>query len=132
MYTQQKPQFAQCDLGSKLCIHIDRRRYPIGPFHYQAVTHLNLLFLSLCGMEVTIKFIGLGPNAFFKDGWLISDLTLVSTSVFLRLSGAQSGIEALRVMRVFRIIVLGAFTHIKIKIKILLSRKSRDSSVEKV
>jgi hypothetical protein len=82
--------------------------YPMNEIHYQAVTNLNTLFLALCGVEVGIKFIGFGPKSFFNDGWLVSDLCLVSFSVYYRLSGASSGVEALRVMRVFRIVVLAS------------------------
>jgi hypothetical protein len=82
--------------------------YPINHYHEAIVGNLNLLFLSICSFEVIIKMIGYGPAFFFSDGWSISDFVLVSSSLFLLFSGGQSGVEALRVMRVFRIIVLGS------------------------
>ena len=42
------------------------------------------------------------------DGWLVSDLVLVFVSISLRITGGQSGVETLRVLRVFRIIVLAS------------------------
>ena len=82
--------------------------YPTLPAHVLIVTRLNALFLGLCGLEVTIKLIGFGPKAFFKNGWLVSDFVLVAVSLYYRLSGETSGVEALRVMRVFRIVVLAS------------------------
>jgi hypothetical protein len=82
--------------------------YPTLPEHMLVVTYLNVLFLGLCGLEVTIKLIGFGPKAFFKNGWLVSDFILVTISMYYRLSGQTSGVEALRVMRVFRIVVLAS------------------------
>jgi hypothetical protein len=82
--------------------------YPIGNVHVQVVDYLNLTFLTICTAEVVLKLTGFGFKTFFSDGWLISDLILVSVSLFLRISGAQSGVEVLRVMRVFRMIVLAS------------------------
>jgi hypothetical protein len=82
--------------------------YPTIPEHFLVVTYLNALFLGLCGLEVMIKMIGFGPKAFFNNGWLVSDFILVTISLYYRLSGDTSGIEALRVMRVFRIVVLAS------------------------
>merc|ERR1711968_322174 len=82
--------------------------YPTNPGHALVVSYLNALFLGLCGLEVAIKLIGFGPNHFFNNGWLVSDAILVSVSLYYRLSGQTSGVEALRVMRVFRIVVLAS------------------------
>lgn len=82
--------------------------YPTDPTHLLVVAHLNTLFLGLCALEVTIKLVGFGPRAFFRNGWLISDACLVGISLYYRMSGGGSGVEALRVMRVFRIVVLAS------------------------
>eukprot|EP01043_Picozoa_sp_COSAG02_P018299 COSAG02_NODE_852_length_16531_cov_9.899586_2_plen_1882_part_00 len=82
--------------------------YPISTIHVQVVWYLNLAFLTICVAEVIVKLTGLGFKAYFRNGWLVSDFILVSVSLFLRLSGYRSGIEVLRVMRVFRMIVLAS------------------------
>lgn len=93
-------------VGNTITLATDK--YPTLPGHLLVVAHLNTLFLCLCALEVTIKLIGFGPKAFFKNGWLVSDSILVGVSLYYRLSGDTSGVEALRVMRVFRIVVLGS------------------------
>jgi uncharacterized protein YgiM (DUF1202 family) len=83
-------------------------QYPIGEFQNELVTRLNLLFLFICTAEVVVKMTGFGFKHYFSSGWLISDLILVTVSISLRVSGVQSGVEVLRVMRVFRMIVLAS------------------------
>lgn len=83
-------------------------RYPINNIHQTAVEWLNLAFLCVCATEVVIKLIGFGFSHYFSNGWLISDFILVTVSIGLRFGGIKSGVEVLRVMRVFRMIVLAS------------------------
>ena len=83
-------------------------KYPIETIHVEIVTLLNMIFLLVCTAEVVVKLVGFGPKHYFSDGWLVSDFILVSISISLRVSGVQSGVEVLRVMRVFRMIVLAS------------------------
>eukprot|EP01052_Picozoa_sp_SAG31_P006184 SAG31_NODE_282_length_18516_cov_9.338600_2_plen_1427_part_00 len=82
--------------------------YPIGNMHSQIVAVLNQLFLCIYTLEVTIKLTGFGAKRYFTNGWMITDFVLVALSIGLRLTGGQSGVESLRVLRVLRIIVLAS------------------------
>eukprot|EP01043_Picozoa_sp_COSAG02_P037378 COSAG02_NODE_2799_length_8009_cov_10.033375_1_plen_1293_part_00 len=83
-------------------------RFPIPQWQLEAVDTANKVFLLLCSIEVCTKLFGYGFRHFFSQGWYVSDFVLVSVSLFLRLTGGQSGVEALRVVRVFRIVVLAS------------------------
>lgn len=83
-------------------------RFPIPQWQLEAVEFANKCFLLLCFIEVCTKLFGFGFAHFFSQGWYVSDFVLVSVSLFLRATGGQSGIEALRVVRVFRIVVLAS------------------------
>lgn len=83
-------------------------RFPIPQWQVEAVDTANKLFLLLCFIEVCTKLFGFGSRHFFSQGWYVSDFVLVTVSLFLRFTGGQSGIEALRVVRVFRIVVLAS------------------------
>ena len=83
-------------------------RFPIPQWQLKAVETANKMFLLLCLIEVCTKLFGYGVRHFFSQGWYVSDFVLVSVSLYLRLTGGQSGVEALRVVRVFRIVVLAS------------------------
>jgi hypothetical protein len=83
-------------------------KFPASQVRDEVVTYLNLACLSLCTCEVVIKLTGYGPGSFFSSGWLISDFVLVVISWGLRLGQVRSGVEVLRVVRVFRLIALAS------------------------
>jgi hypothetical protein len=83
-------------------------RFPIGADHANFISKCNAAFLGVCTLEVLIKLIGFGPVYYFGHGWMVSDFLLVLISIGFRLFGIQSGVETLRVMRVFRLLVLMA------------------------
>ena len=83
-------------------------KFPASELRNELVVYLNLACLSLCTCEVVIKLIGFGAGSFFSSGWLISDFVLVVVSWGLRLGQVRSGVEALRVVRVFRLIALAS------------------------
>jgi hypothetical protein len=83
-------------------------RYPRTEAHETVIAACNDFFLGICAIEVVIKLVGLGPAYFFSHGWLVSDLLLVAVSISFKLLGVQSGVEVLRMMRVFRLLVLFA------------------------
>jgi hypothetical protein len=83
-------------------------KFPASELQNEVVVYLNLACLSLCTCEVIIKLIGFGAGSFFSSGWLISDFVLVFVSWGLRLGQVRSGVEALRVVRVFRLIALAS------------------------
>lgn len=89
-------------------ITLSSDRFPTVPAHRAIVEKLNLGFLCICTAEVVIKMLGFGLRTYFSDGWLISDFVLVSISLCMRFFGVQSGVEVLRVMRVFRMFVLAS------------------------
>eukprot|EP01048_Picozoa_sp_COSAG05_P002389 COSAG05_NODE_97_length_19444_cov_8.577174_12_plen_182_part_00 len=72
------------------------------------VQWINLVLLCFCTLEVIIKFIGFGAKHFMSDGWLISDLALVTITWALTFGGVKSGVQTLRVLRIFRMIVLAS------------------------
>jgi len=80
--------------------------YPITALHAEIIHQANLFFLGIFALECAIKMIAFGPIYYFGHGWMVSDFLLVAVSVMFRLFGMQSGLEALRVMRVFRVLVL--------------------------
>ena len=82
--------------------------YPIQGLHLAVVHNANLVFLCVYTAECAIKLLGFGAKACFTDGWYVSDFVLVVVSIALRVTGGQSGVESLRIMRVFRIIVLAS------------------------
>ena len=82
-------------------------KFPASAFQKDAVTWVNLVCLVLCTVEVAVKLCGFGLT-FFRSGWLLSDFILVSVSWGLRLGNVRSGVEALRVVRVFRLIALAS------------------------
>ena len=83
-------------------------RYPISLIHAELIEYLNITCLVICAAEVVIKMIGLNPKRYLSSGWRVSDFLLVSVSVGLRVSGSKSGVETLRVVRVFRLVVLAS------------------------
>jgi hypothetical protein len=82
--------------------------YPITEAHFTAVGHLNNLFLFICSVEVLLKFTGFGFRKCFGDGWFMSDFVLVTVSLAVKIGGVRSGVGVLRVMRVFRMLVLAS------------------------
>eukprot|EP01043_Picozoa_sp_COSAG02_P000474 COSAG02_NODE_8_length_60691_cov_104.994752_40_plen_2944_part_00 len=83
-------------------------KFPASQVRNEVVVYLNLACLSFCTLEVIIKLTGYGVKSFFGSGWLVSDFCLVLVSWGLRLGQIRSGVEALRVVRVFRLIALAA------------------------
>ena len=81
-------------------------RYPRSATHAALVETCNSLFLGVYTLEVIIKLTGFGPAYYFGHGWLVSDFLLVVISISLKLFGVQSGVECLRMIRVFRLVVL--------------------------
>jgi hypothetical protein len=81
-------------------------RYPRSATHAALVETCNSLFLGVYTLEVIIKLTGFGPTYYFGHGWLVSDFLLVVISISLKPFGVQSGVECLRMIRVFRLVVL--------------------------
>lgn len=82
--------------------------FPASQMKHDMVAYLNLTCLSLCTFEVIIKLTGYGFNSYFSNGWLVSDFCLVTISWALRVGKLRTGVESLRVVRVFRLIALAS------------------------
>lgn len=80
--------------------------YPRTERHENFIVASNDFFLGVCTLEVIIKLVGFGPKYYFSHGWLVSDFLLVVISISFKWLGVQSGMETLRMMRVFRLLVL--------------------------
>jgi hypothetical protein len=74
----------------------------------KTLKRVNLALLSLSTFEVLIKLVGYGVKHFFSSGWLVSDLIFVIITWALEVGGVQSGVQTLRVTRIFRMVVLAS------------------------
>jgi hypothetical protein len=83
--------------------------YPAASVEVQStISSLNILFVLMQACEVVIKLVGFGYHFYFRDGWLVSDMVVVGVAIYMRATGVTSGVEVLRVIRIFRMILLAA------------------------
>jgi voltage-gated sodium channel len=64
---------------------------------------LDSLCLMIFVVELTVKFVGYGPLAFFRNPWTVFDFLIVGISL-LPDAGSLTVLRALRILRVLRVI----------------------------
>eukprot|EP01047_Picozoa_sp_COSAG01_P016496 COSAG01_NODE_847_length_13139_cov_35.539647_2_plen_1792_part_00 len=80
--------------------------YPVSDGVDTAIFVLNSLFVLWFLLEFILKLLAFGWSNYFSDGWLTFDAVIVVVSCTLRLGGLPSGMELLKVLRCFKLIVL--------------------------
>ena len=83
-------------------------KFPASAVQSEIIEYINIVCLSLLTVEVLVKLTGYGFRTFFGSGWLVSDFLLVTLSWGLRLGSVRSGVETLRVVRIFRLVALAS------------------------
>lgn len=80
--------------------------YPMSALNQNLYTTTNTGFLFFFTIEIVIKMIGYGAKRYFRDGFAFMDLAVVVSCWVSLLVGVRSGLEVLRVCRVFRVFLV--------------------------
>jgi hypothetical protein len=80
--------------------------YPMQEEVEWTIYYLNSLFLLWFTIEFLSKLLAFGRVNYFSDGWLVLDAAIVMSSVALRIGGLASGMELLKILRCFRLLLV--------------------------
>lgn len=90
---------------ANVCV-LAMEHYPMSVFKQNLYTTTNTGFLIFFTIEIVIKMIGYGAKRYFRDAFAFMDLAVVGSCWVSLLVGVRSGLEVLRVCRVFRVFLV--------------------------
>lgn len=87
-------------------LNLALEHYPMSKAWHIAYVTLNTIFLAIFTIECAINILGYGVKNYMQDPWNVMDIVVVGGSWVSLLFGMRSGLEVMRVLRVFRVFLV--------------------------
>lgn len=91
-----------CIIANAVALGLDANFGPAWKYHH-LIDDLDKYFLWIFTAELVFEFLAQGPKRYFRNGWNIFDVIVVSVC-YVAISPAISALRTLRVLRVFRLV----------------------------